>query len=144
MKSRVDHQNLKSGKYYREKRVSVALEWREDFKAFLAHIGPAPSSDHSVDRIRSDGDYEPGNVRWATLSEQNRNKSDNIWVTVDDKPRLLIELSEETGIPYKTLYWRICRAKWPVNRALSEPINARARFAANYKMALAAIRPAVA
>lgn len=54
--------------------ISVAPEWRHDFLAFYAHMGPRPSSDYSVDRIDSSGNYEPGNVRWATLAVQNNNR----------------------------------------------------------------------
>src|SRR6185369_1155815 len=48
--------------------------WVDDFPAFLAHVGPRPSKRHSLDRIDVDGGYNPGNVRWATDIEQNRNK----------------------------------------------------------------------
>lgn len=52
----------------------MAQEWLDSFSEFLAHIGPRPGPDYSVDRINNDGDYEPGNVRWATRSEQMRNR----------------------------------------------------------------------
>jgi len=54
--------------------ITMCDEWYEDFNAFLSHIGPRPSSDHSVDRIDNEGNYEPGNVRWATRSEQQFNR----------------------------------------------------------------------
>jgi hypothetical protein len=44
------------------------------FHQFLEHIGPKPTPDHALDRINNDGHYEPGNVRWVTWSESNRNK----------------------------------------------------------------------
>jgi len=43
------------------------------FEAFFGHIGPAPTKKHTVDRIDVNGNYEPGNVRWATAVEQARN-----------------------------------------------------------------------
>lgn len=46
----------------------------EPFTAFLNHIGPRPSKEYSVDRINVDGNYEPGNVKWATAVEQAANK----------------------------------------------------------------------
>ncbi len=46
----------------------------DGFETFIRHIGPAPSIRHSVDRIEVDGNYEPGNVRWATDAEQAANR----------------------------------------------------------------------
>lgn len=43
------------------------------FEDFYKELGPKPTPKHSVDRINNDGHYEPGNVRWATRSEQNKN-----------------------------------------------------------------------
>lgn len=54
--------------------IMVCEEWRNDFSAFLRHIGKRPSSKHSVDRIEVNGNYEPGNVRWATLEAQSHNQ----------------------------------------------------------------------
>jgi hypothetical protein len=53
--------------------IRVCQEWLDSFEAFAAHIGPRPSPRHSVDRIDNDRGYEPGNVRWATHSQQLRN-----------------------------------------------------------------------
>jgi hypothetical protein len=58
--------------------VSVAPEWRKGskgrFASFLAAMGPRPSSSHSMDRIDPFGNYEPGNVRWATPAQQVANR----------------------------------------------------------------------
>jgi len=44
------------------------------FEQFLAAIGPRPSAEHSLERINNEGNYEPGNVKWATPAEQGENK----------------------------------------------------------------------
>src|SRR6185436_8132120 len=55
--------------------VRVCAEWRNNFDAFLAYVGKRPSKRHSLDRYpNKDGDYAPGNVRWATQHEQARNR----------------------------------------------------------------------
>lgn len=59
--------------HYGGRGIHVCNEWRRDFAAFVAH-GPRVSMAHSVDRIDNDRGYEPGNVRWATQSQQLLNK----------------------------------------------------------------------
>lgn len=61
--------------------IRVCASWRESFAAFLADVGPRLVG-HSLDRINNDGHYEPGNVRWATRSQQNNNHRRNHVVTV--------------------------------------------------------------
>lgn len=53
--------------------IKVSEEFQE-FSVFLDHVGLPPSPKHTIDRIDNDGDYCRGNVRWSTVSEQNRNK----------------------------------------------------------------------
>jgi hypothetical protein len=54
--------------------ISICDRWRDSFADFLADVGERPSPQHSLDRIDNDGNYEPGNVRWATKSEQLANR----------------------------------------------------------------------
>ncbi|MEV8032248.1 hypothetical protein [Streptomyces sp. NPDC086182] len=53
--------------------IQVCDEWLNSFEAFLAEVGRRPTDGHSIDRIDTNGNYEPGNVRWATASQQQRN-----------------------------------------------------------------------
>lgn len=54
--------------------IRMFQEWSDDFMVFYAAVGPRPTPEHSLDRINVNGNYEPGNVRWATRSEQQRNR----------------------------------------------------------------------
>lgn len=74
MKARCTKPNDKSFANYGGRGIRVCDAWQESFAAFFADVGARPSRKHSIDRVDNDGNYEPGNVRWATRSEQNANQ----------------------------------------------------------------------
>ena len=60
---------------YYDRGITVCEAWQASFLPFFEHIGPKPTwCPHSLDRINNDGNYEPGNVRWATTSQQMANR----------------------------------------------------------------------
>jgi hypothetical protein len=107
-----------SYKYYGARGIRVCEEWRNSFEAFFAHIGPRPTPTHTVDRIHNVGNYEPGNVKWSTITEQNRHKSNNRYLTLHGKARLLEDWSRLTGLSKQTIAYRLKRG-WSVERALT-------------------------
>jgi hypothetical protein len=116
--------NEKNGAYYRYggRGIQVCQRWRESFEAFLADMGPRPSPKHQIDRINNDGNYEPGNCRWATVIVNSRNRSDNNRLTFNGETKTLAEWSEITGIPYGTL-WKRLKDGWTAERALTESLR---------------------
>lgn len=54
--------------------ITICPSWRASFSTFLSDVGPRPTTNHSIDRINNDGNYEPGNCRWATAREQRLNQ----------------------------------------------------------------------
>ena len=69
-------ENPKNPRYanYGGRGIYVCVEWRLSFERFLDDVGFKPSLDHSLERKNNDGPYEPGNVIWATIQEQAKNK----------------------------------------------------------------------
>lgn len=74
-KDRCYNTNNANYHHYGGRGITMWWVWRSDFYAFYMYIGPRPSPEHSLDRYpNNDGDYVPGNVRWATVDEQNSNR----------------------------------------------------------------------
>ncbi len=117
MISRCERTTGKSVKSYRSKGVTVCQRWRESFENFLADMGHSPTEEHTVDRRDNDGNYEPGNCRWATRKEQMRNTSKNHPVTIAGVTKTLVEWVEERGLKYNTILYRLKRG-WPAEQAL--------------------------
>lgn len=100
--------------------IKVCERWRcgEGFPNFVADMGLPPDGT-SIDRRDNDGDYCPENCRWATASEQARNKRSSRYVVYAGETVLLAVLAERVGVPYKELHRRLARG-WSMDRAVSQ------------------------
>lgn len=87
--------------------ISVCERWRASYEAFLEDMGPRPSSGHSLDRIDTEGQYEPANCRWATRAEQARNTRTSVYLEHDGLRLSLPDWAERLGVSSAVLHNRI-------------------------------------
>ena len=103
--------------------VNVCERWRDSFENFLFDMGECPSDKHSIDRIDVRGNYGPSNCRWATDSEQARNKRGTVKIPYKGREQCLADVADSIGMKYTTLYMRIFHYGWPIEKAISTSID---------------------
>lgn len=117
--SRCLDKNNPSYHLYGGRGITVCEAWLDSFEAFYRDMGPRPSSQHSIERIDNNGNYEPSNCKWATPLEQGRNRRNNRLITHDGETLCLTEWAIRVGITKSQLVKRIVR--WGVTKALTTP-----------------------
>lgn len=122
IKERCYNPNCKSYYRYGGRGIKMCERWLNSFEAFYTDMGPRPSSEHSIDREDTFGNYEPSNCRWATIIEQQNNMRTNVVLEFQGRKATLAEWSRLTGITYTALSTRLDRG-WTVERALSQPME---------------------
>jgi hypothetical protein len=123
MLKRCETPTCRAWKNYGGRGIKVCARWH-DFAAFLADVGRRPSKAHSLDRVDNDGHYEPGNVRWATRSEQGYNTRVTRWLEAGGKRLTLDRWSKRIGVPAKTIRSRLYQG-WPVEAAVTVPLGGK-------------------
>ena len=102
--------------------ITICPEWlgKNGYANFLSHMGRKPFPEYTVDRYPiKEGNYEPGNCRWADSTMQARNRKSNKMLTAFGKTQCLAEWVEETGISLSTIKYRL-REGWDTERALTK------------------------
>lgn len=107
--------------------VTVCERW-DRFENFYADMGPRQTPLHSLDRIDVNGNYEPSNCRWATDTEQSRNRRSNRKLTAFGKTLCLVEWGELLGIPAVNISRRLARGR-SAEEALSTTFLAKRKEA---------------
>lgn len=112
----------KDYKNYGGRGIVVCDMWRESFEAFLFLVGKRPTLKHTIERIDSNGNYAPDNVRWATRYEQNQNTRSNVPLTIDGETKNVSEWSRDPrcSVSEFCIYKRINRG-WEAARAVFTP-----------------------
>lgn len=105
--------------HYGGRGITICARW-DDYGAFLADMGERPPG-LTLDRYpNSDGNYEPGNCRWATPIEQRNNRRDNRHITYRGETMTIAEAARKYGINRGTLYSRLFELGFSIERALTE------------------------
>lgn len=104
---------------YHGRGISVCREWRDSFEVFRDWAYSSGYTDKlTIDRFPdNDGNYEPGNCRWATRSQQSRNMRNSINLTWEGRTMNIKDWAEELGMSYCTIYERV-RTGWTVEDTL--------------------------
>lgn len=109
--------------YYGGKGVAVCEEWANSFERFLADMGE-PEEGQSLDRIDPNKGYSPDNCRWASYSQQQNNRSNNVLITLKGETHTAAEWAELKGLNAGTIRERIRRG-WPPEQALLPRLKSR-------------------
>ena len=120
MRQRCFNPNNPAFKRYGGRGITVCDRWRHDLHAFLSDMGYPPSAKHTIDRYpNNDGNYEPGNCRWATPKEQARNRCCTPMLLIDGKPIVAADWADQMGFSRYDVYLRVVRGETVIEMTLA-------------------------
>lgn len=126
MIARCEYPKHKGFRYYGARGIRVCDRWRNSFEAFLEDMGEPPTARHVIDRYPdNDGNYEPGNCRWATVKQNANNTRRTRWVEYGGIRLSVTQWAERIGMNAYTLRNRIFSLGWSVERAITTPVLSR-------------------
>lgn len=102
--------------------IKVCEEWRNSFDAFLRDMGHPPTAKHSIGRIDNDGHYQKDNCEWQTAAQQNANRSNSVFITIDGKTKCVSEWCRHFGVNVPAAFARI-KYGWDPVRVFTTPIR---------------------
>lgn len=114
--------------HYGGRGITVCLEWRDNFKSFATWAyANGYSDDLTLDRKNNNLGYEPGNCRWATHAEQNRNYSRNRPIEHEGRVALIGDFASDHSMPADVVRARVFRYGWAMDEALNTPVRKKIR-----------------
>lgn len=131
MKTRCYNPNVRNHKDYGGRGITVCPEWVDKESGFInfynwaianGYDETAPRGQCTLERIATDGNYEPGNCKWATNQEQANNKRNNHYIIYKGARHTMAEWAKIKSMSCKTLASRIYKG-WPIEKALNTPVK---------------------
>jgi len=126
MRSRCNNPNTKAYEKYGAKGIKVCDRW-DSFENFIMDMGERPGKEYSIERIDLSKGYSSDNCKWATRTEQNRNRSMCIYITIDGKCQTVKEWALETGLKRQTIERRL-KLGWSHYDAVMQPVIPGQKF----------------
>lgn len=123
MKNRCLYPSAPYYEIYGGRGITICERWLHSYETFLADMGRRPGPCYSLDRIDTDGGYEPSNCRWATAAEQSKNRRPRRTIQTPEGLFALTELAARLGLKVPTLKYRL--RHMPIERVLREPLRQR-------------------
>jgi hypothetical protein len=113
-------ENKKDKRYndYGGRGITVCERWH-DINLFIEDMGQGYSKGMQIDRIDNNKNYEPSNCKWATNSEQQRNKRNNIFITMNGETKVLQDWCNQLGVKYQLAWDRITIQGWDAVTAMT-------------------------
>lgn len=116
--------NCRAYKDYGGRGIKVCDEWKDNLNIFYDWaLNNNYMEGLSIDRINNNGNYEPSNCRWVSRKKQQNNRRNNHYITYNNETHTLTEWSEILHISTSTLFSRICKSKWDIERAFTTPVR---------------------
>lgn len=118
MISRCYNNKNKSYADYGGRGITVCDRWRNSFPDFIKDMGKKPTG-LSIDRIENNGNYEPGNCRWANSFNQANNTRKNVYLTYKGETRTVNQWARHLNLANSTLRNRLDKLNWPIDKAFN-------------------------
>lgn len=127
MKLRCLNHSFSGWKDYGGRGIKVCERWLNSFENFAFDMGEHPGKGYSLERIDNNGNYTPENCKWATRTEQGRNRRANTLLTYQGETLPISAWAERIGVKENTIFSRL-RYGWSIEETLSKPARSHKEY----------------